>query len=94
MAKSILQDRKESYLTGATYNLEEHHIFFGTANRKISEKYGLKVWLTSEEHRGTYGVHGKYGKVLDKKLKKEAQKKFEENHTREEFIRLIGRNYL
>lgn len=43
MAKSILQDKKESYLTGATYNLEEHHIFFGTANRKISEKYGLKV---------------------------------------------------
>ena len=91
MSKSIL---KESYLTGATYNLEEHHIFFGTANRKISEKYGLKVWLTSEEHRGTYGVHGKYGKTLDEKLKREAQKKFEKNHTREEFIRLIGRNYL
>jgi hypothetical protein len=94
MSKSILQDKKESYLTGATYNLEEHHIFFGTANRKISEKYGLKVWLTSEEHRGTYGVHGKYGKTLDEKLKREAQKKFEKNHTREEFIRLIGKNYL
>lgn len=94
MAKSILQNRKESFLSGATYNLEEHHIFFGTANRKISEKYGLKVWLTTEEHRGTYGVHGKYGKLLDKQLKKVAQKKFEETHTREEFIKLIGKNYL
>lgn len=94
MAKSILQNRKESFLSGATYNLEEHHIFFGTANRKISEKYGLKVWLTTEEHRGTYGVHGKYGKLLDKQLKKAAQKKFEETHTREEFIKLIGKNYL
>ena len=94
MAKSILQNRKESYLSGVTYNLEEHHIFFGTANRKISEKYGLKVWLTTEEHRGTYGVHGKYGKLLDKQLKKVAQKKFEETHTREEFIKLIGKNYL
>ena len=92
--RSILQDRKESYISGSTYNLEEHHIFFGTANRKVSEKNGLKVWLTSEEHRGTYGVHGKYGRDLDIKLKQDAQRKYEETHTREEFIKLIGKNYL
>ena len=92
--KSILQDRKESYISGNTYNLEEHHIFFGTANRKVSEKNGLKVWLTSEEHRGTYGVHGKFGRDLDIKLKQDAQRKYEETHTREEFIKLIGKNYL
>ena len=92
--RSILQDRKESYISGSTYNLEEHHIFFGTANRKVSEKNGLKVWLTVEEHRGTYGVHGKYGRDLDIKLKQEAQRKYEETHTREEFIKLIGKNYL
>ena len=92
--KSILQDRKESYISGSTYNLEEHHIFFGTANRKVSEKNGLKVWLTSGEHRGTYGVHGKFGRDLDIKLKQDAQRKYEETHTREEFIKLIGKNYL
>lgn len=92
--KSIIQTKKESFLSGATYDLEEHHIFYGTANRKISEKYGLKVWLTPEEHRGTNGVHGKNGKLLDKKLKKIAQQKFEETHTREEFINLIGKSYL
>lgn len=92
--KSILQDKKESYISGSTYNLEEHHIFFGTANRKVSEKIGFKVWLTVEEHRGTYGVHGKLGRDLDLKLKQDAQRKYEETHTREEFIKLIGKNYL
>ena len=92
--RSILQDKKESYISGSTYNLEEHHIFFGTANRKVSEKNGLKVWLTSEEHRGTYGVHGKFGIDLDIKLKQDAQRKYEETHTREDFIKLIGKNYL
>ena len=92
--RSILQDKKESYISGSIYNLEEHHIFFGTANRKVSEKNGLKVWLTSEEHRGTYGVHGKFGRDLDIKLKQDAQRKYEETHTREDFIKLIGKNYL
>lgn len=92
--KSILQNKKESYISGKTYDLEEHHIFFGTANRRISEKQGFKVWLTAEEHRGTYGVHGKLGKKLDLKLKQEVQRKYEETHTRNEFIKLIGKNYL
>lgn len=92
--KSILQNKKESYISGSTYNLEEHHIFFGTANRKVSEKQGLKVWLTPEEHRGTCGVHGKFGRNLDLKLKQDAQRKYEETHTREEFIKLIGKSYL
>jgi hypothetical protein len=94
MAKSILQNKKESYLTGVTYELEEHHIFFGTANRKISEKEGFKVWLTPVEHRGTHGVHGKYGHRLDLMLKQEAQKEYEKTHTRQDFINLIGKNYL
>ena len=50
--------------------------------------------VTSEEHRGTYGVHGKFGRDLDIKLKQDAQRKYEETHTREEFIKLIGKNYL
>ena len=92
--KSILQNKKESYISGQTYELEEHHIYFGTGKRKISEKNGFKVWLTYSEHRGTYGVHGKYGHDLDLKLKQECQKEYEKNHTREEFIKLIGKSYL
>lgn len=92
--KSILQDRKESYISGSTYGLEEHHIYFGTGRRRISEKNGFKVWLTYEEHKGTYGVHGKNGHELDLKLKQECQRKYEETHTRDEFIKLIGKSYL
>ena len=92
--KSILQDNKESYISGLTHNLEEHHVFFGTGKRTISEKNGFKVWLTSFEHRGTDGVHGKNGHKLDLKLKQECQRKYEETHTREQFIKLIGKSYL
>ena len=73
---------------------EEHHIFFGTGNRKISEKYGLKVYLCYEHHRGTNGVHGKNGRQLDLKLKERVQRTYEQTHTREEFMRIIGKNYL
>ena len=38
------------------------------------------------------GVHA--NKALDIELKRMAQRKFEEKHTREEFMREFGRNYL
>ena len=60
--------------------------------RKQSEKYGLKVWLCMRHHTGDRGVH--FDKGLDRKLKEMAQTKFEEAHTREEFIKIFGRNYL
>ena len=50
--KSILQKEKECYYCKTTLNLEEHHCLYGTANRRIAERFGLKVWLCSEHHRG------------------------------------------
>ena len=38
------------------------------------------------------GIH--FDKEFDLRVKRLCQKKFEETHTREEFIALIGRNYL
>lgn len=58
------------------------------------KKKDFKVWLTPQEHRGTYGVHGKCGRKLDLKLKQDAQRKYEEAHTRKEFIKLIGKSFL
>lgn len=93
--KSIIQAKKECYICGLYAPVEEHHIFFGTANRKMSEKYGLKVYLCEEHHRGTIGVHGKLGHSLDVRLKKDAEKQFlRQGHTIEEFISLFGKNYL
>ena len=94
---SIIQDEKVCYLCGRNGNgdrLEEHHILFGNPNRDHSEKYGLKVWLCGERcHRnGKNAAHR--CRDTDLMLKRIAQEKFEENHSREDFISLFGRNYL
>lgn len=90
--ESVLQQKKECYVCGTTINLNDHHIFFGSANRKQSEKYGMKVWLCVEHHTGNSGVH--FNKDLDRRLKQMAQKHFEQTHTRDEFRRIFGKNYL
>lgn len=92
---SIMQNKKRCYVCGLYAPVEEHHIFFGNPNRKISEENGFKVWLCAEHHRGTIGVHGKLGHVLDIKLKQECEKKYiNQGHIIEEFIKLIGKSYL
>lgn len=94
MSSSIIQRTKECYICQSICNLEEHHIFYGTSNRKMSEKYGLKVFLCMEHHRGTYGVHGKYSKELNEKLHKVGQKAFEKHYKSENFLQVFGKNYL
>lgn len=90
--KSILQTEKKCYLTGRTGTLHKHHVY-GGPNRRISEKNGFWVWLTPEMHNlSNEGVH--FDKEKDLKLKRICQAKFEETHSREEFMALIGRNYL
>lgn len=91
--KSILQSEKQCYLTGETCPLHKHHIFFGRGLRKISEENGFWVYLLPRLHNmSNDGVH--FNRELDLKLKRACQKKYEEKHTREEFMALIGRNYL
>ncbi len=93
MAKSIMQKEKRCYICGSTYDLHEHHIFYGTANRKQSEKYGFKVWLCARHHNMSRDcVHSNY--ELNLRLRQECQAKFEETHTRAEFMAIIGKNYL
>ena len=90
--KSIMQDTKECYITHQTTGLHKHHIY-GGGNRKNSEKYGCWVYLIGELHNlSDYGVH--FDKSFDLKLKRKCQSVFEETHTREEFMKIFGRNYL
>lgn len=93
---SVLQGgEKECYITGRTDRLHKHHIYFGTGNRAISDKYGFWVWLIPELHNmSDEGIHN--GNIdLDLELKRECQKAYEaDGHTRDEFIRLIGKSYL
>lgn len=51
-------------------NTEKHHIIYRSkCGALIKCKYNL-VDLCNIHHRGTYGVHGKYGETLNFKLKK------------------------
>ena len=91
--KSIIQTEKQCFVCGTTFNLHDHHIIYGTANRKQSEKYGLKVWLCCEHHVGNTGVHN--NRDLDMHLKKLAQEHFEARYgARNEFRRVFGKSYL
>lgn len=96
--KSILQDKRQCFLCGSTQlhgwnHLELHHVF-GGPNRKWSSKYGLMVWLCGETcHRnGPNAVHK--NRESDLKVKRAAQNKFEETHSREEFMKIFGKNYI
>lgn len=92
--ESVIQKEKYCLVCGTTYNLHSHHIFFGTANRKQSEKYGLKVWLCAYHHNmSNDGVH--FNKHLDNHLKQMAQRCYEKHiNTREKFIEEFGKSYL
>ena len=92
MGKSIVQDDKQCYFCGKVTGLTTHHVFAGVANRPISEKYGLKVWLCHDCHTGTEGAQ--YDKMKNLQLKQDAQYAFERTHSRNEWMKLIGKNYL
>ncbi|WP_199884599.1 MULTISPECIES: hypothetical protein [unclassified Lactonifactor] len=99
--KSILQDKDDHrcYLCLLQGNnqyypiVHEHHVFGGTANRPLSEKYGLKVYLCPDHHQfSAEAVHVNAENSLV--LKQAAQEAFEQEYTREEFVQIFGRNYL
>ena len=94
MGKSIISNDKKCFICGSDINLHKHHIFYGTANRRISEKQGCWVYLCAKHHNlSKEGVH--YDKEKDLYLKKFAQATWEmEKGSREEFIKIFGRNYL
>ena len=98
---SIIQSEQICYLCGACTpfgyydGLESHHCFYGTSNRKISEKYGLKVWLCGETcHRnGKNAVHR--NRETDLLIKRHAQEVYEATYgSRADFIREFGKSYL
>lgn len=68
---------------------------FSGSRRNLSRLYGLTEKLCAEHHRGTEGAHGKDGLHLRMWLERKGQTIFEERHgSREDFIRIFGRNYL
>ena len=92
MSKSIMQDEKACYLTGATTDLHKHHVFGGPL-RRASEEWGCWVWLRADFHNmSNRGVH--FDRALDLAIKRDTQEAFEKLHGHDKFMEVFGRNYL
>lgn len=102
MARSIMQDKRggECYLCNILLGIdtpapcrEEHHVMHGTANRRLAEHYGLKVYLCPAHHRtGPEAVHT--DPRMDLMLKQAAQRAFERRYSHGKWMEVFGKNYL
>ena len=106
--KSVMQDLSERrcYLCARLYgdetekvHLHHHHVFSGPYKR-ASEKYGFIVTLCLYHHEGDItgnreAVHdAPHSKEYSDMLKRDAQKIFEQDHSRQEFIKIFGKSRL
>ena len=93
MAKSILNTEKGvCFMCGCTGPTHIHHIFFGV-NRPISDREGFTAYLCPGCHEWEpWAVH--VNRSSNYMLKAICQFEYEKTHSREEFMDLIGKNYL
>lgn len=92
---SIIQENKECFICKTKKSLHSHHIFFGKGCRQLSEEHGLKIWLCPMHHVGSKnGVH--FNKSFDNELKSMAEQVWLETNskTKDDFIKVFGKNYL
>lgn len=97
--KSIIQDKKECYITGRTDCLDNHHIFGGIRNRKISDKYGITIYLCKQAHLEwhTSPPNAIYiDKVKRLQIMQMAQKKAMEHYgwSVDEFRKIMGKSFI
>lgn len=72
---------------------EEHHVIFGRGRRKISEHYGLKVYLCPEHHRLSDESPHRNEAIRDM-LSEAAQITFEKIYSHELWMKEFGENYI
>lgn len=87
--KSIMQTKKECFVTGSTENLDRHHCFDGS-RRKQSEIWGCWVYLRHDIHSD---AHSRNSMILYA-IKRACQRRFEELYGHEKFMEVFGKNYL
>lgn len=94
MRDSIMYHDKDScYLCYRHVPLEKHHVWHGTANRRLADKDGLYVWLCPECHRA---LHDKG--IGDKLLMMQAQIEWMHHYNfgnpQDDFRKRYGRDLL
>jgi hypothetical protein len=69
-------------------------VFYGTANRRLSEEDGCVVYLCRRHHTGGAGVHN--NRKVDLTLKARCEEAWLEEYgkTIEDFIARYGKNYI
>jgi predicted RNase H-like nuclease (RuvC/YqgF family) len=86
---SILQDKNNKCFLCGKYIKTDTHEIFGGSNRKKSMEHGLIVYLCRECHKKA---------DTDEKIKKDlhniGKAKFIKEHSKEEFLKEFGKNYL
>lgn len=82
-----LEDEKEDKAQ------KKHHAFPGKPWRRISEENGFTVRLCARHHRNGPEAAHKNSKSL-RLIQKDVQREYEKTHTREEWMKLMERNYL
>lgn len=87
-----MQHGERCWFCGKTVGLERHHVLGGVANRPLSEKYGLWVWVCHEDHTGKDGVQ--YNREKSNALKRLGQIAFEARHNHGEWMDVFKKNYL
>ena len=100
--KSILHDKKDRtcFLCMLLHGddsykevLHEHHVIFGLANRRLSERHGLKVYLCLQHHEiGPEAIH-RNAEISDM-VQAYAQRAFEKKWPEKNFYSIFGRNYI
>jgi len=83
---------KKCAICGSENMVETHHVFFGP-NRKLSEKYNMKIDLCHYHHQDhSQGIH--HNKDFDICIKQIYQRKFIEHYPDLDFLKIFGKNYL
>ncbi len=84
------------FLCDGNNQLDRHHCFGGTANRKLSEKYRLVVYLCHNECHIFGERSAQRNSATQQLLHEYGQRKFmaEQNATIRDFVRIFGRNYI
>jgi hypothetical protein len=92
----ITNDLEHCIECGRPY-INKHEIFYGTGKRQLSIKYGLVIPLCQQNHHNQFQCKGIHfdTKLCDKWHKKGQQIAMDYyGWTKEDFIKIFGRNYL
>lgn len=97
--KSIIQpERTYCYICKRNaraeyFGLDEHHVFGGFGKRKLSEKYGLKVYLCHDRcHLNGVHKNAKLNRALKANVQKKAMKHY--GWSIADFRAIFGKNYI